>query len=94
MFPEWVVGGQSERYSTGLVCKQKTLQATCGLTKGTKQLVEVTGLPFFGEGDIQDMVSFGLHCKEGQEVSGGQQQQVKWRSSFSRLCDVRFDINH
>lgn len=31
------------------------------LTKGTKELVEVTSLPFFWKGDIQDMVSFRLH---------------------------------
>lgn len=37
------------------------------LTKGTKQLVEVTSLPFFWEGDIQDVVSFRLHCRWGQK---------------------------
>lgn len=39
------------------------------LTKGTKELVEVTSLPFFWKGDIQDMVSFRLHCgNRGDEM--------------------------
>lgn len=31
------------------------------LTEGTEQLVEVAGLPFLGEGDVEDVISVRLH---------------------------------
>lgn len=32
-------------------------------TKSTEELIQITSLPFLGEGDVEDMVPFGLHCR-------------------------------
>lgn len=60
-------------------------------TKGTKELVEVAGLPLLWEGDVKNVVSFRLHCGEKHKGEllrlGGGTGRV-WGPLTVRPCDV------
>lgn len=73
------------------LCVNRIIRQNVCLTKGTEELVEVTGLPFFWEGDIQDMVSFRLHCRNERKKESYIFQLVSVMNGFP-FCKVNKKI--
>lgn len=51
-------------------------------TKGTEQLVQVTGFPFFREGDVQNVVALRLYWKTTECYNNVRERKREWRSAW------------